>query len=70
MGRNRVYKNNAARQRAYRLLRKQIRILLAVPNPEPGSLPYAMQIAVTRQQIRKAVEQGIAQAKAEMEEKS
>ena len=69
MGRKRIYKNNAARQRAYRLLRKQIRTLLAIPNPEPGTLPYAVQLAATRDHFRKAAKQGLAQAKMEIGEK-
>lgn len=45
MGRPRKYKTRNARFRAYRLRQKQLALLLAIENPEPGSLPYLVQIA-------------------------
>ncbi|HWO37793.1 MAG TPA: hypothetical protein VNO32_54160 [Candidatus Acidoferrum sp.] len=45
MGRKRKYKSDAARYRAYRLRQKQLGILLMVENPEPGSLPWHVQVA-------------------------
>jgi hypothetical protein len=45
VGRNRKYKNDAARFRAYRLRQKQLGILLMIENPEPSSLPWLVQVA-------------------------
>lgn len=45
VGRPRTHKTRAARFRAYRLRQKQLGILLMMENPEPGSLPWLVQVA-------------------------
>jgi hypothetical protein len=45
VGRPREYKTNNGRFRAYRLRQKQLGILLMIENPEPGSLPWLVQVA-------------------------
>ena len=54
LGRPRKHETNAARQREYRLRRRQLRILLSVPNPEPGSLAWRFQYAQAVRRIRAA----------------
>lgn len=51
MGRRRKHGSNAERQKEYRLRRKQLQVLLAIPNPEPNSLPWLVQVAYYRQQM-------------------
>jgi hypothetical protein len=56
IGRPRKHESNAARQREYRLRQSQLRILLSVANPEPGSLPWRVQYAEAVRRIRAASE--------------
>ena len=49
MGRHRKHASNAARQKEYRLRQKQLQMLLAIENPEPGSPPWRVQFAHYRQ---------------------
>ena len=54
LGRPRKHQSNAARQREYRLRQRQLRILLSIRNPEPGSLPWQVQYAEFMRRIRVA----------------
>ena len=56
IGRPRKHKTNAARRREYRLRQRQLRILLSVPNPEPGSIAWRVQYAEAVRRIRAASE--------------
>ena len=51
MGRHRKHASNAERQKEYRLRRKQLKMLLAIENPEPGSLPWRVQFVYYRKQF-------------------
>lgn len=80
IGRPRKHESNAARQREYRLRKKQVRILLAIPNPERDSPAWRAQCADAKRRLagepwlddfkracRAAAEAGIREAMASMQ---
>jgi hypothetical protein len=81
IGRPRKHESNAARQREYRLRKKQLRMLLTIPNPERDSLAWRVQYADAvrrldgepwldkfRRDCREAAEAGVREAQASLKE--
>jgi len=81
IGRPRKHESNGARQREYRLRKKQLRTLLAIQNPERGSLAWRVQYADAlrrferepwleklRRECREAAEAGVREAQASLKE--